>query len=118
MDAQITLEQIADWKAKYGAVHIIEVAPAAKKYDKYLLPEEADEAIPDAVVGYLKHPDNRILSFALGKLPNFIDAGIAIVRNCWLGGDRRILDDPALLNSAGLQASELIETHQARLKKA
>lgn len=112
-----TKEQIDAWKKEHGEVNIIEVAEEADKFEANTISPDLDD-LP-RLTGYLKKPDRKIQNFALTVLPkNMIAAGKAIVKDCWLGGDRRLLTDDAYATAAAMQAIELIEIHQARLKKA
>lgn len=112
-----TKEQIDAWKKEYGEVNIIQVAEEADKFEANTISPDLDEVVH--LTGYLKKPDRKIQNFALTVLPkNMIAAGRAIVKDCWLGGDRRMLDEDAYATAAAMEAIQLIEIHQARLKKA
>lgn len=111
-----TDEQIAAWKAQYGEVYAIEVAEEPDKFEALTLAPEMDD-VP-RLIGYLKKPDRKIMNFAVATMPkNIINAGKAVVKDCWLGGDERLKNHEAYSSSAGLQAIELVEIYNTRLKK-
>lgn len=114
--SKITEAQIAEWKAKYGEVYIIEVSEEPEKYEAGVPTPELDD-LP-TVKGYLKKPSRTTMNFALATLPrDIIKAGKAVLRDCWLGGDERLRNDENYAATAALQVIELIEIYQARLKK-
>lgn len=111
-----TPEQIAEWKVKHGAVYTIEVAIEPENYEPNTIAADLDE-LP-RLTGYLKKPDRKCMNFAMVTLPkNMIAAGKAVIKDCWLGGDEKLLTDDAYFSAAAFQAIELIEIYQARLKK-
>jgi hypothetical protein len=111
-----TDEQIEQWKKEYGEVYTIEVAEEAEKYDEGRIRLEFDEM--PKIIGYLKKPDRMVMNYALTSMSrNVIDAGKSVLKNCWLGGDMRILDNPNYLSTAALQAIDLVDVYQSRLKK-
>lgn len=111
-----TKEQIDAWKLQYGGVTVIEVAEAPDVFDPTTMSKDLDE-LPK-MKGYLKKPDRKINNFALAMLGrNMIGAGKAILKDCWLGGDERILNDETYSTAAAIQAIELVEVFQTRLKK-
>ena len=71
----------------------------------------------------LNHPKPYVLSKALGALssikddPDMYKAGNHILKNCWVAGDNEILDNEELRFAAALQAAQVIEVLQGRLKK-
>lgn len=113
----ITPELLDGWIAQHGEVHELSVADSVEAFDPYKVPTADDEVLEHAVRGYLRKPNDRELSYAMSKLPAMIEAGKVLVKNCWLGGNDRILDEPALLTAAALQAMPLLEVRQAQLKK-
>jgi hypothetical protein len=115
--AKPTKEQIEEWKKQYGTVYTIEVAEEPDRFEANTIAPDLDD-LPK-LTGYLKKPDRKIMNFALVTLPkNIIAAGKAVVKDCWLGGDARLLTDEGYSETAGLQAIELVEIYQSRLKKA
>ncbi len=112
---QVTPEQIAEWKEKHGVIHMIEVAEEFVSLDPHIMVAELDD-LPTAV-GYIRQPDNKVINFAMQKLPMMLEAGKVIIKNCWLGGDDRLRKEDSFLNAAALQVIELIQTRQGRLKK-
>lgn len=115
--ANVTPEIIAEWKAKYGTVYCLEVAEEPERYDEPdSISKDLDE-IPK-IVGYLRKPDRKVMNFAMVAIAkNAISAGKAVVKDCWLGGDERLLSDENYSATAAFQAVELIEIYQSRLKK-
>jgi hypothetical protein len=115
--AQPTPEQIEQWKEKHGEVFTIEVASEPTKTDGYTLASDEDD-LENARVGYIRKPDDRVLGFAFSKVPNMIEAGKALLKSCWLGGDPEILSDQTSLISAAMYcAGEFLQVKQVRLKK-
>lgn len=112
---EVTQQNIDEWKSKFGKVHRLEVAESTVSLDPHLLVAELEE-LPRAT-GYIKQPDNKVLNYAMQKLPNMQEAGKVIIKNCWLGGDERLLKDDAFLNSGALQVIELIQIRQGKLKE-
>jgi len=112
---EVTPEILTGWKAEHTRIFRLEVADETMNLDPHLLTAELD-AQPRAT-GYIKHPDNKVLNYAMQKLPNMQEAGKVIIKNCWLGGDERLIKDDTFLNSAALQVIELIQIRQGRLKE-
>lgn len=112
---EVSQTQIDEWVKAHGDVIIIEVSEEETELDPYKV--EADLDDQKLVVGYLKPPDDKVMNFALQKLPMFLEAGKVIVKNCWLGGDERLINEPDFLNGAAMQAAQLIKIRQGRLKK-
>ena len=112
---EVTQAQVDEWKRLYGEVHEIEVAEEKTKFDPYLLEKES---LGDSVLkAYLKKPDQKTVSFAMSKAPAILEMGKVVLKNCWLGGDERILSEGNYFDSAAIVAVELVEMHRARLKK-
>ena len=111
---EVTQAVLAEWKERFK-VYQLEVAENTISLDPHLLVAELDE-LPRAT-GYIKQPDNKVLNYAMQKLPNMQEAGKVIIKNCWLGGDERLLKDDNFLNSAALQVIELIQIRQGKLKE-
>ncbi|MGA0556531.1 hypothetical protein ACO2Q8_07770 [Larkinella sp. VNQ87] len=105
-------------KAKYGEVYQIAVQEIFVKHDPYLVPTNEDEdEIEGAVFAYIRKPTAKEINFAMSKVPNLIEAGKVIAKNCFVAGDRRVIDEPSMFTSAALQCIELLEIRQASLKK-
>ena len=111
----VSQTQIDDWEKLHGEVIILEIAEQETELDPYKVEADLDEQ--NLVVGYLKPPDDKVMNFALQKLPMFLEAGKVIVKNCWLGGDERLINQTDFLNGAAMQAAQLIKIRQGRLKK-
>jgi hypothetical protein len=112
---EVTPEILEGWKAAHGKIFVLEVAEEAMSLDPHLLTLELDEQ--PKLTGYIQFPDNKVLSYAMQRLPNMLEAGKVIVKNCWLGGDQRLVKEDTYLNSAALQVIELIQIRQGRLKE-
>jgi hypothetical protein len=109
-------EQIQKWKDQYGQVYLIEVAEDPESFEANTIPMELDE-LPK-LQGWLKKPDRVILNYALVNMSkNMINAGKSIMNGCWLGGDERLLNGDGHSTAAALQAVDLIEIYQSKLKK-
>ena len=94
---EITTEQIAAWKKKYGAVY--EIAVDGKKC-------------------YLRKPDRKTLSYASAVGTNDpLKFSEIMLNGCWLGGDEEIKTNDDLFLSVSGKLGELIETKEAELKK-
>lgn len=108
--------QIEAWKKQHGDVYSIEVAVDADKFEANTIQPDLDD-LPK-LVGYMKKPDRKTMNFALVTMPkNLIAAGKAVLKDCWLGGDARLLTDEGYSATAGMQAIELVEIYQSRIKK-
>lgn len=112
---EVSQTQIDEWVKTHGDVIVIEVSEEETELDPYKV--EADLDDQKLVIGYLKPADDKVMNFALQKLPMFLEAGKVIVKNCWLGGDERLINEPDFLNGAAMQAAQLIKIRQGRLKK-
>lgn len=112
---EVSQTQIDEWVKAHGDVIVIEVSEEETELDPYKV--EADLDDQKLVIGYLKPADDKVMNFALQKLPMFLEAGKVIVKNCWLGGDERLINEPDFLNGAAMQAAQLIKIRQGRLKK-
>ncbi|MBS1745755.1 MAG: hypothetical protein JST21_06270 [Bacteroidetes bacterium] len=95
--AEITQQQIDDWKKKHGEIFQIEV---------------------DGHVAFLKTPDRKTLSYA-GSVgtKDPIKFNEILLNNCWLGGDEEIKTDDSLFLGAGQVISEIIKVKEATIKK-
>ncbi len=106
-------KQIDEWKQQYGEVHLLSVS---KKPSTGEMVGEMDDE--DTFKAYLKKPDRSTRNYAISTMPrSIIQAGEAVVKNSWLGGDPELKDDPEYSASAALQAIELIDTYETSLKK-
>ena len=59
----------------------------------------------------------QVMGMIMSKPPEMIRAGEVILRNCWVDGDQKILDDEDSLIGASMLAYELINIKQGVLKK-
>lgn len=114
--SDVTPEIIAQWKAQYGEVYMIEVAVDPELFEANTIAPDLDN-LP-RLTGYLKKPDRKCMNFAMVTMPkNIITAGKAVIKDCWLGGDEKLITEDAYFSSAAFQAIELVEIYQSRLKK-
>ena len=104
-------------RKEHGELHKVVVASASQKYDPYAVPDDSLEETEETTFGVIRKPTDKELSFAMTKLPSILDAGKVIVKNCWIGGDERILNETAMLNAAAMQCVELIEVRKSKLVK-
>ncbi|MCM1035538.1 MAG: hypothetical protein NC038_05520 [Paludibacter sp.] len=99
---EVTKEQIAEWKAKYGQVSRITVKD----------PENGDK------VCYLKLPSRKALGYATqAAKDNPMKFNEVILQDCWLGGDDEIKTNDTLFLSVSSKIAELIEVKEAELEK-
>jgi hypothetical protein len=93
---EATVEQVAEWKAKYKKVHEIEV---------------------DGHVGYLKSPGRRELSHATtvgGSDP--IRFNEILLGDCWLGGSDAIKSEDELFLGASAVLGSIVTVATATIK--
>lgn len=75
-----------------------------------------DEGNP--VTAYFKKPSRQILSVALSLQDRDpLKSKELILRNCWLEGDKRIVDDDDLFISACTVVDEIMHYRKAVIKK-
>lgn len=94
---QATQEQLQEWKKKHGDVFHIKVE------DKSC---------------YLRKPDRKVLSFAAaaGK-SDPMKVGEAILKNCWLDGDKEIIEVDSYFLGASGKLDQMVEVKEAELEK-
>lgn len=94
---QPTPEEIADLKAKHGAIFKLVVG------DKCAL---------------LKTPDRKILSFATKSAEKDpLAFNEALLKNCFVAGDKEIRDDDAYFLGASQKLADLVQIKEASLEK-
>lgn len=94
---KITEQKISAWKKKYGSVY--EISVEGRK-------------------GYFRSPDRNILGYALSQnSKNPIVYNEVLAKNCWIDGDRMLLEDDTLFLSISGKLADLIEIKEAALKK-
>lgn len=78
----------------------------------------------DGKTAQLSKPTRQIMGQAMGmvvpvngQVPDITKAGEWILRNCWIDGDKEILEDDDLLFSASMSIMELLKIKQAEIKK-
>ncbi len=96
---KVTPSQIKKWKEDYGDVFMISV---------------------EDVAGYVRKPDRKVLDHALtasdgGK--RAMKFNETILRDIWLGGDKKLLDDDEYFFAVSEQLDELVKSKKAELKK-
>lgn len=113
---EISKEQIEEWKAKYGEVYCVEVSEDTVDLDGETIIDLDGGA--EVAKCYLRKPDTKISSLAYARMEGSpVDAGKVILKNCWLGGDKRIQDVPSFNTAAAIRAFGLADIRVARLKK-
>jgi acyl-coenzyme A synthetase/AMP-(fatty) acid ligase len=94
---KVTKQQIEQWKKQYGDVFRIRV-------------EDKE--------GYLRKPDRKTLSYASSVAANDpLKFNEIILKNCWLGGDKALIDDDAYFLAVSAKMDELIQIKEATLEK-
>lgn len=79
IDGGVTVEQVAEWKAKHGRVVEIEVV---------------DPDFNERHVGYFRRPDMRTMqAFSATAKNNEVKAAEIFFDNCWLGGSPMMKTD-------------------------
>lgn len=104
---EVTQEHIDAWKKEHGTVYRITVKGE----------EIGDETEPDKVA-YLKKPNRKTLSYAstVGQTDPFQFNEI-IFNDCFLGGDKSILENDDDFLAASQQITELVKFKQTELEK-
>jgi hypothetical protein len=84
----------------------------------YELSIPMDDEKKDIAVGYIKKPNRTSLAAAMSVIgTNPLKANEIILKNNWLEGDERILDDDDAFMSAGALLEEVITIRQGEIKK-
>ena len=94
--AGITKAQINDWKKTYGDLY--EISVEDKK-------------------AYFKMPDRNTLSLVMSLQKNPMKANEALAVNCFVGGDRVLLEDDQLFFATLSKLVALLQLKEATLKK-
>lgn len=95
---EITQEQIEAWKKEHGEVKKLTVGDA---------------------VAYLKKPNRQTMSAATVVGQNDpMKFNEILLKNCWLGGDKRIQDEDDYFLGASAVLAELVTFKAAELKNA
>ena len=128
-----TPEHIEKWKKLYGENGVKELVIACKfktsdgeEFDERTDAEEHVEEfqesmreieVSEEVKCWLKVPGRKVIGMATslaGK--DTVKFGEIIMKNCWLGGDERILNDDELFLSANSILGNIIKIKTAELK--
>ncbi len=97
LKGQVSPEQLAEWKAKYG--HVWEVSV-------------------DGSIAYFKKPSRAALRAALTFVEkDKVKYMEVIVANCWLGGDENMKEDDDLFFGMVGVVPELTAVKHAEIKK-
>ena len=94
--ATITEQQKKNWKKAHGDLFEISVG------DK---------------TGYFRKPDRNALSLAFSKPNDPFHVNETIAKNCWIGGDKALIEDDDLFLAIMPKLSELIVVKEAQIKK-
>ena len=114
---EVTQEQIAQWKEKYGEIYLIEVAEEPLDFEAEIISIKIEDEQP-TVKGYLRKPNTKEQSFAYAKMQDSpVAGGEVLLRQCWLGGDERLKEHPSFRTAAALKVMSLAEIRVGRLKK-
>ncbi|BDD07519.1 hypothetical protein [Aureibacter tunicatorum] len=72
----------------------------------------------ESVKAYLKKPSRKVLSAFLSKVNmDPLGAYELLLKNCWVKGDKKILEEDELLMSACSSLEPLVSYRQSTLKK-
>ncbi|MDD3079092.1 MAG: hypothetical protein PHH37_08310 [Paludibacter sp.] len=113
LTGEVTPEQIAAWKAKYGKVHGV-IVDGHIAYVRKIDRATTSYALSQMSIKMLKgEGDTNDMEMSMGKL---FKTGEAVMTNCWLGGSEEIKNDPSLWMNACIKAGELIEFKESELK--
>ena len=95
--AKITEQQLQEWRKKYTDIYEIKVE------DK---------------VGYFHAPDRNTMGYAMQQAQkNPMSANEVLAKNCFLGGDKELLENDTYFLALSARLSELIEIKSSSLKK-
>jgi hypothetical protein len=128
-----TPEQIEKWKKLYGESNVKHLAIELKfktadgeEFDERSDAEEHVESfkadmrtieVTEKAECWLRTPDRKVIGMATsvaGK--DTVKFGELIMKNCWLGGDERIMNDDDLFLSANSILGDIIKIRTATLK--
>ena len=98
---EYTKEQLAAWKKKYGERHVFERVVEAKKC---LLQKPTRQDISYATAGSNQGRDSA----------KFVEL---LAKQCWIDGDREIIDDDDYFLSIAPVMEAMVETKKAEIKK-
>lgn len=96
-----TDEQLKGWKKKFGEGHVFEITVEDKKC---LLHKPTRQDISYATAGSSQCKDSA----------KFLEL---IAKQCWIDGDKEILDDDDYFLAIGPKMAVLAETKKAEIKK-
>lgn len=107
-EGTVTPEQLKAWKDKYNK--------NGQKVQKI----SVEVAEGDTAVGYLKPPTRDHKAIALTSFNNgkILETGEFLIQNCWLGGDERIKNNPAVNEAAAVQANGIVNFLKGSLVEA
>ena len=95
---EVTPEMVAEWKAKYGDVFVIE--------------SEGRKA-------WIRRPDRKVISAAaVNAGADLLKNRELILRNCWLGGDMALQNNDRYFLAFASQIEAIIEIAEVAIKKA
>lgn len=94
----VTPEMVAEWKAKYGDVFVIE---------------------SEGRKGWIRRPDRKVIgAAAVIAGSDLLKNREVILRNCWLGGDMALQNDDRYFLAVATQIDKTIEMAELEIKKA
>ncbi len=109
-----------------GRIKIIQGMKTDKKIEElkrqhetvYVIEVPVDDEGNDIAIGYLKKPGRKILAAVMSRINNDpLGANEMLLRNCWIEGDTRILDDDEIFLGACAALEDLIKFRRGVLKK-
>lgn len=96
--------RVLSWKAKYGAVHQVEVS--------------GDSADDPPLLFYFRSPDRKIISaVAALQEKDQVAAAETMILSCILDGPREALDDVSVFAAVSMQLETLARPRRAAIKK-
>lgn len=92
---EINENQIKLWKQQHGEIFKVEA---------------------DGLVGYLKKPDRKTLSYVT-SVKDIIKANETLINNCWLGGDELLKTSDEYFFGLCQKLGELVKIKEVELAK-
>lgn len=104
----VTDALLKEWKDKYNKL--------GQKVQKITVEVSND----DTAVGYLKPPkrDHKAIALTMFNSGKILETGEFLIQNCWLGGDVRLKDNPAISEAAAVQANGVVNFLKGSLEEA
>lgn len=100
---KVSDEELAGLKEKHGKVKVMEVP--------------VNDAGTEVAVGYFKPIDRQTMGASL-SISDPVASKELVLNTCFIGGDKRILEDDELFFSACLLVDQMMAFRRGELKKA